>query len=120
MGQHYIIVNADKREYFEPMDFKEGAKLKEWCGNSSHTTLALQYKLANEWHGDRVYALGDYSHQIKPGETRYGVIQSMTKEFGTDNIYMNMRWNISQTFLMLVPLQIWDIDSCTTTPQNRS
>ena len=58
MGQYYIAVNIDKKEYIEP---DCGVKLMEWSYNRNPLILNLMKKLANEWKGDRVFVVGDYA-----------------------------------------------------------
>jgi hypothetical protein len=47
MGQYYLIVNVDKREYLDPHKFGEGAKLMEFGHSQSSILLALTVLLSN-------------------------------------------------------------------------
>lgn len=58
MGQYYMVVNIDKKEY---MKADGGVKLMEWSYNRNPLILNLLKKLANEWKGNRVFVVGDYA-----------------------------------------------------------
>lgn len=90
MGQYYIAVNIDKKEYIEP---DCSVKLMEWSYNRNPLVLNLMKKLANEWKGDRVFVVGDYAlskdridTEKKPVEKNYDyeVLEKIEKEL---NIY---------------------------------
>lgn len=57
MGQYYLIVNIDKKEYLEP----RGVKLMEhaYIGDSSVETVVDL--LSDKWKNDRVMWCGDYA-----------------------------------------------------------
>lgn len=57
MGQYYIAVNIDKKQY---MRF-DWSKLMEfsWIGNQ--TVNELTARMRYHWQGDRVYVVGDYA-----------------------------------------------------------
>ena len=79
MGQYFLIVNLDKKQFIHPHTFRDGLKLLEF-GCSSHGTLtALTLLLRNSseggggdfhefencdlvgsWAGDRIVIIGDY------------------------------------------------------------
>jgi len=78
MGQYYLIVNLDKREYLYPHRFGDGLKLTEFGCSSNGTMTALAILLADgngrgggdletdnpiigSWAGDRIVAAGDYA-----------------------------------------------------------
>lgn len=90
MGQYYVVVNIDKKEYIKP---DCGVKLMEWSYNRNPLVLNLMKKLANEWKGDRVFVVGDYAlskdridTDKKPAEKDYDydVLEKIEKEL---NIY---------------------------------
>lgn len=62
MGEYFILVNLDKREYISPEDFGEGLKLREFAPGSGRTAMILTLLLAHEWAGDRIAVAGDSSH----------------------------------------------------------
>ncbi len=81
MGQYYLIVNLDKREYLYPHRFGDGLKLTEFGCSSDGTMTALAILLADgngrgfgdleaddaivgSWAGDRIVVAGDY---VDPG-----------------------------------------------------
>lgn len=80
MGQYYIIVNLDKKQYLRPTAFGDGLKLMEFGASSAGTMLALAVLLASgngrgggdlhcpedtplvgSWAGDRIVITGDYA-----------------------------------------------------------
>lgn len=61
MGQYYKIINVDKKQVMEPLDFENGMKLTEWAWSGNWLVLALLNLLKDEWKGDRVYVVGDYA-----------------------------------------------------------
>lgn len=77
MGQYYIIVNRDKRQYLHAHAFGEGLKYGEFTHSRGGTMTALAFLLASTeerptddplfgaWAGDRIVVAGDYD---KPGK----------------------------------------------------
>lgn len=72
MGEYFILVNEDKKEYICPHCINGLAKLWEWCSNQQGSILAFlvaksdsnseiaKYKYAGHWAGDRILLVGDY------------------------------------------------------------
>lgn len=77
MGQYYLTVNVDKRQYLDPHKFGAGLKLMEFSGQAESIGQALCILLAQgnnrgggdlrsddpligSWAGDRVIVAGDY------------------------------------------------------------
>lgn len=75
MGQYFIIVNLDKKEYIHPHKLGAGAKLFEICANRITGVLPFllrqsneggggdiqeDFKTAGRWAGDRIVVVGDY------------------------------------------------------------
>jgi hypothetical protein len=76
MGQYFIIVNLDKKEYINPHDLGGSLKLWELSANRMPmASLALllrrssqsgggdiqrDYKTAGKWAGDKIVVIGDY------------------------------------------------------------
>ena len=75
MGQYFLIVNLDKKEYLHPHKLDCGLKLWEICANSCLNVLGLllrksdeggrgdiqkEYKSAGRWAEDRLVVIGDY------------------------------------------------------------
>lgn len=105
MGQYYLIINIDKKEYIHPHKFNDGLKLLEFgCSpNGTMTALALllssgngrgggdlrvedndwtletvdppRVELVGSWGGDRIVISGDYSDDALFLEDRF-----LTKE----------------------------------------
>lgn len=89
MGQYYLVVNLDKKEYINPHKFGDGAKLMEFASSGGGTMLALGILLADgnglgggdlqdvedlpivgSWAGNRIVIVGDYA------ETKYRGIKA--------------------------------------------
>jgi len=75
MGQYFLLVNLDKREYVCPICIGGLMKLWEWCvgrqsgvipfllRKSSETgggDIRRSYETAGRWAGDRIVLIGDY------------------------------------------------------------
>ena len=75
MGQHFYIVNLDRREYLDPLNLGGGMKLWEIAANPCLNVLAFllrqssgggggdtqkPYVHAGRWAGDRIAIVGDY------------------------------------------------------------
>lgn len=99
MGQYYNVINVDKQQYFSPVSFKLGMKLKEFAYNRLKLENTLVYLLAHEWKGDRVYVVGDYTPTLKEfseteklneihdyDKTWYNTIKKVTEEVALDNL----------------------------------
>ena len=82
MGQYYLIVNADKKQYLHPHKFDEGLKLMEFGHSTSSILFALTVLLADgnnrgggdlhsddpligSWAGNRIVIAGDYADPKK-------------------------------------------------------
>lgn len=90
MGQYYLTVNLDKREYLDPHKLGDGLKLLEFGTSSNGTLTALAILLADgnnrgggdlrsdhpiigSWAGDRIVIAGDYADTGKfIGENELG------------------------------------------------
>lgn len=102
MGQYYLIVNEDKKEYLDPRSFDDGKKLTEFGFSGFGTMTALAALLAESndkgnggdipsdseligrWCGDKIVIAGDYSEQVK--------ITKMGSEPKTLNLYDAVNW----------------------------
>lgn len=79
MGQYFIVVNLDKKEYLHPHDFGDGLKLLEfgYSAMGTMTALALLLRQSSEgaggdyqgdnplvgsWAGDKITIVGDYDN----------------------------------------------------------
>jgi hypothetical protein len=78
MGQHWQVVNLDKKECLHPRDFDEGLKFLEFApgGHVMHALATLlaapesmgagggdakRTEWTGRWAGDRVVIVGDYT-----------------------------------------------------------
>jgi hypothetical protein len=94
MGQYYLIVNLDKKQFLHPHKCGDGLKLLEFGCSANGTLTALAILLADgnnrgggdlrselpvigSWAGDRIVIAGDYADEGKftadPGRTLYRV-----------------------------------------------
>lgn len=60
MGQYYLAVNLSKKEYLEPHDYDNGAKLMEHSYLGNDFVGAVLKLMKKEWKEDRVVWMGDY------------------------------------------------------------
>jgi len=75
MGQYFLILNLDKKEYLHPHKLGSGLKLWEICANNVCRVLPFLLRKSNEtgggdiredyptagrWAGDRIVVVGDY------------------------------------------------------------
>lgn len=78
MGQYFIIVNADKQQFFNPTAFGEANKLggvirnklTTWATSLLITWTAALHRpseLLGSWHGDKIYLAGDYEQADTAG-----------------------------------------------------
>ena len=82
MGQYYLVVNKDKKEYLDPHKFGSGLKLMEFSGDGESVMQGLAVLLADgngrgggdlesssslvgSWAGDRIVVAGDYADEGK-------------------------------------------------------
>lgn len=88
MGQYFILLNLDKKEYIHPHRLGCGAKLWEIAVNKISAVFAFllrqsseggggdiqkDYKNAGRWAGDRIVVVGDYDES--------GLYQKAAKEY---------------------------------------
>lgn len=95
MGQYWVAVNLDKKEYIDPWKFDSGGKLCEqlWNGTGDALFLLLAEHKAirgggdlepdeefmGRWAGDRVILTGDYSED---GELGFGLWEKIFDDNG--------------------------------------
>jgi len=76
VGQYFIAVNLDKKEYFDPWSIGGVAKLWEWCVNNQTRLFPFllrkscgsgggdypdkESQFLGRWAGDRIVLIGDY------------------------------------------------------------
>lgn len=87
MGQYFLVVNLDKREFLNPHEFGDGIKLLEFgcSANGTLTGLTILLRRSNEtgggdlqdfneftgrWAGDRIVIIGDYDESGLYDEAR--------------------------------------------------
>ena len=115
MGQYFIPVNYDKKQFLHPHKLGDGLKIVEFAGST--TSAALTFLLANplsqssdfrmpndlqlpydskqlagSWAGDRIEILGDY-HDNENHPVSYSTISNEEDEWEDISILM---WNILQ------------------------
>jgi len=82
MGQYYLVINIDKKEYIHPHKFGDGLKLLEFgtsgCGTMTGLAILLadgngqgggdlrsDHPIIGSWAGDRIVVAGDYADEGK-------------------------------------------------------
>lgn len=108
MGQYYLIVNIDKKEFIDPSKLGDGIKLLEIVGDRSFSLAGLALLLADgngrgggdfpsdhplgyligRWSGDRIVVAGDYGNALKfvtPEEVK--LYRRKTGSRGKPNLY---------------------------------
>ncbi len=98
MGQYYVVVNIEKKEFLHPHQFGDGLKLLEFGCNSCGILTGLTILLADgnnrgggdlrsenpiigSWAGNKIVISGDYADPDKFG------IKTSTKEDQNCNLY---------------------------------
>jgi len=107
MGQYYIIVNLDKKEYLKPHEFGDGAKLLEFGSSGDGTMLGLAILLAHgnnrgggdlrsdnpligSWRGDRIIVTGDYANALEFIEASYQELKEVAEKCNTSIGNLNL------------------------------
>ena len=106
MGQYFLIVNLDKKEYLHPHKLGHGLKLWEICANSCLNVLGFLLRQSNEtgggdirrdytnagrWSGNRIVVIGDYdkSEQYQTVENTFKEISSEIRKDWNDFIVLD-------------------------------
>jgi len=105
MGQYYMLVNLDKKQYIHPHAFGDGLKLLEFGSSGEGTMCALAILLASgngrgggdlysenpivgSWAGDRIVISGDYDDDGKwdapSDQTLYSYVQECFEDVSVD------------------------------------
>jgi hypothetical protein len=133
MGQYFMVVNTDKKEYLMPHDFGSGLKFLEFTSDSCGVLTGLAHllgqssdpsgmgganpEITGRWIGDHVVIVGDYDESQLYG-TAYEtyknisnkVICHMAKdEYVHEQLTKSMRW----TGGMNVPVYTTDLEVTT-------
>ena len=115
MGQYFMPVNYDKKQFLHPHKFGDGLKATEFIGGrgtmsalgfllaspldqsgdfSMPNDMQMPYdseQLAGSWAGDRIEILGDYHDETRPKEHFYSCISQEIEEWKDISELM---WNI--------------------------
>jgi len=102
MGQHYLVVNPQKRQYLDPTRFGDGLRLMEFGAAGAGTMMGLAILLADgngrgngdlssdspivgTWAGDPIVIAGDYADDGKhvPPEDVAEFRRSIANDAGT-------------------------------------
>ena len=101
MGQYYLIVNLDKKQFIHPHKFGDGLKLLEFgaSGEGTMTGLAILLadgnnrgggdlrsddKIIGSWAGDRIVITGDYADKGRFIGNETMTLNDYAHEFFTD------------------------------------
>lgn len=106
MGQYFMIVNLDKREFLHPHKLGMGLKLWEICANHGAGVIAYllrksdeggggdqndeNAKWAGHWAGDRLVVIGDYDSSGLYNEVR-GEKEAMNEQLPYRDISLEVR-----------------------------
>ena len=94
MGQYYVVVNLDKKEYIDPSEFGDQITRLFYIGKSGRGAMSVLVSLlmdlpaknpfVGRWSGDRIVVSGDYAEAGKflKGENLY----NLAMEGGFKNI----------------------------------
>ena len=93
MGQHYKIVNLDKKKVIKPSGF---LKLMEWNWVGNKTVSILLKLLKKEWLGDRVVIVGDYYNEDDDDYFGFNKEDFKTKE--EDKEYYRGLYDVDEIF----------------------
>lgn len=65
MGQYYLMVNLDKKQYMRPHAFDSGAKLMELSSGTEGPmrSAGAMLRVGKPWFGDRLVLAGDYADE---------------------------------------------------------
>lgn len=63
MGQYYVVVNFDKREFINPF-LGDDLTVKSFGASRNSTMTATALLLSGRWRGDRIGIVGDYGSKI--------------------------------------------------------
>lgn len=112
MGQYYLTVNLDKKQYLMPHDFGDGLKLLEFACSANGILAGLAILLADgnnrgggdlrstdpiigSWAGDRIVITGDYADEGKFLEEEDGaVLQAIANEHYSEGYQQAERVNL--------------------------
>jgi len=93
MGQYFLVVNTDKKEYLMPHDFGSGLKFMEFTVDEGGVMHGLAHLLAQSsdgvhidnpeitgrWIGDHVVIVGDYD-ESKLYDTAYDTYENISNK----------------------------------------
>lgn len=60
MGQYFLAVNLDKKEYLKPHDYDNGLKLMEHSWRDNNFMKTVEKLLLSDWYDDKIVWAGDY------------------------------------------------------------
>lgn len=91
MGQYYLAVNLDKKEFLSPHKYDSGAKLMEhsWFENKLVRTIENLLSLDGKWKGDRIVWAGDYMDEKI-------FLEGFLSVIGDRNLYMHAHENFKE------------------------
>jgi hypothetical protein len=71
VGQYHQIISLTAREFLDPYDLGDGAKLLEFIDSSEGVLSAFGQMLLHDWSGHRVVIAGDYMDYVDLPEQAY-------------------------------------------------
>jgi hypothetical protein len=123
MGQYFLIVNLDKREFIHPCHFGDGLKFAEFSRNADGTMFALALLLSEgfrergddpiigSWAGDRIVIAGDAAAKdgagSRAGRNLYTVVRETldcaARKHNEPGLYRDVSNEILRAMEHLVP-----------------
>ena len=94
MGQYFMVINTDKKEYLMPHDFGSGLKFLEFTSDSCGVLTGLAHllgqssdpsgmmadpEITGRWIGDHVVIVGDYD-ESKLYDTAYDTYENISNK----------------------------------------
>jgi len=119
MGQYYLIVNLDKKEYIDPLVVGCGVKAREICASDVARLLPFllrksdkwgggdprdEYKYDGHWAGDRIVMIGDYDSSRlfhKVHEEYKDITLEVVEEFNDFMELQDLFLRIDESYLRL-------------------
>lgn len=96
MGQYYLIANMDKREVLCLDGRFPGMKLLEIACSKTDSNAVIN-QIAESWHGDTVYLIGDYADLSDPNVTYFDELRRWTDKLHlTDSLYTYVSDNFTK------------------------
>lgn len=99
MGQYYMPISIEKKEFVLSHDYGNGLKLMEhsWIGNAFVGVVENLIKKGGQWYNNHILWAGDYADDEKEQERNYyGIVsETGTKLMPVQNKDTNLRYLVN-------------------------